>query len=132
MIDDLDTRSRSFWRSVPPIVLGACAGLLLLIETRARHHEAVGYAANMGPRIAYFGSPVVLAVILVAALPMEAVFRRADRPPRSTPEAFACGVAYSTLVSFWAFAPNWWVFIGLNPVMCRWLVGRVCDAVRSH
>lgn len=113
----------SFKRSVLPLVAGAAVGLLVLLFLRVAYYALMGFEPNMHPGIAFLFSPILFAVLLVVALPLEALLRRLSFVPTSKAEAFVIGGTHASVLSVWAFAPYWAVVILLNPILLRWVVG---------
>ena len=113
----------SFWRSVPPITLGVVGGVFLLIALRVEYYSAMGLQPNMAPQIAYYLSPIILALVLVVALPLEAVLRRVSYKPRTFLQRLAVGVVHATSITWWAFPAHWPVALIANPIVMRWALG---------
>lgn len=90
------------------------------------------YQPNMAPQIAYYFSPVLLAEIMIVALPTEALFRRFLCSPYSQMQAFLAGVAYSSLLVWWAFPGHWVIFVAINPITLRWLLGMAFRSTQAR
>jgi hypothetical protein len=90
---------------------------------RVEYYSLMGLQPNMAPQIAYYFSPLILAIVLVVALPLEAVLRRYSYKPRTFLQAFAVGATHATSISWWTFPVHWPVVIVLNPVVLRWALG---------
>lgn len=113
----------SFKRSVLPLVAGAAVGLLVLLFLRVAYYALMGFEPSMHPGIAFLFSPILFAVLLVVALPLEALLRRLSFVPTSKAEAFVIGGTHASVLSVLAFPPYWAVVILLNPILLRWVVG---------
>src|SRR5882672_8007470 len=115
----------SFWRSVPAIVLGIVGGVFLLIALRVEYYDVMNFQPNMAPQIAYVFSPIILAVALVVALPLEAVLRRLGFKPQTFLQQLAVGAAHATSISWWAFPAHWLIVFIANPIVLRWVLGLI-------
>jgi hypothetical protein len=118
------TNQQSFWRSVPLLSLGVLIGLLALIAMRMAYYEFIEFQPEMAPGIAIFFMPILLAPLLVVALPLEALLRRLTFKPSSRIQLILVGSTYAFMLSWWAFPDHWWVVSVLNPFFLRWLIGR--------
>lgn len=119
--------SLKFWKAVPGLAVGAFVGLLVLITLHVGYYGLMEYRPNMGPQVAYFFSPILLAVVLLLALPLEAFFCLWHTPSTYLQAGFV-GAAYSTLFTWWAFPDHGQIFIGVNPLTLRTLL---CLTFRS-
>ena len=115
----------SFWRSVPALTLGAVGGVLFLIALRVEYYEVMGLQPNMAPQIAYFFSPIILAAVLVVALPLEAALRRLSFEPRTFLQRLAVGGVHATSLTWWVFPIHWPVIFVANPIVLRWALGLI-------
>ena len=113
----------SFWRTVPALVLGTVGGVFLLITLRVQYYDVMGWQPNMAPQIAYFFSPIILAIVLVVALPLEAVLRRLSYKPRTFLQQLAVGIVHATSITWWAFPAHWFIILVANPIVLRWTLG---------
>lgn len=114
--------SLGYWRAVPTLVGGALLGLFILIAARVEYYTLMEYRPNMAPQIAYFLWPMLLAFILLVSLPLESLFRH-WRKPSTHLQAFLIGLAYSSILIWWAFPGHWGVFFFFNPLVLRSLIG---------
>jgi hypothetical protein len=121
-----------FWKAAPALTGGAFVGLITLIALRVEYYAFMQYQPNMAPQIAYYFSPVLLAGIMVVALPIEVLFRRFLCPPYSQMQAFLAGAAYSSLLVWWAFPGHWVIFMAINPIVLRWLLGIAFRSTRTR
>lgn len=121
-----------FWKAVPALTGGAFVGLFTLIALRVEYYAFMQYQPNMAPQIAYYFSPVLLAEIMVVALPIEALFRRFLCAPYSQMQAFLAGAAYSSLLVYWTFPRHWFIFLAVNPIVLRWLLGLTFCSSRTR
>jgi len=116
-------RETEYWKAFTFIAAGAFLGLLVLLALRVEYYEAMSYNPNMAPQIAYYFSPFILIIVLIFALPVEAVYRKILYSPQNKKEAFIFGVGYSTLLTWWAFPDHVVISIILNPLVIRFLLG---------
>ena len=112
-----------FWRTVPAIAIGAIGGVFVLIALRVEYYELMGLQPNMAPQMAYYFSPFILVIVLVVALPLEAVLRRFSYKPRTFLQQVAVGGVHATSLTWWAFPAHWPVALIANPVLLRWALG---------
>lgn len=110
------------WSSVPALALGAASGLLILLSMRVVYYDWRGYQPNMHPGVAFFGLPVLLALLLAVALPFEAILRWLVSKPNNRIQAFLLGIVSASALSWWAFPAHWFVAIALNPLVLRFFV----------
>ena len=111
-----------YWSAFPALLGGACIGLLILLTLRSFYYGAMNYSSHMAPQIVYFFSPVLLIFIMALSLPIEFLFRY-WHIPTSRYQAILIGVGYSTILTWWAFPGHWQIFIVLNPIFIRWIIG---------
>ena len=112
------------------MTLGTAVGLICLMGLRVAYYDWMGLTPAMAPGVGFYLTPVLLVVVLVFAVPVEAILRKLWFPPTSRTQEFFIGVAYATILVWWAFLPNWEIFIVINPITCRWVVGRA--SMRSN
>lgn len=112
----------TYWGAFLPMSGGAFIGLLVLLTLRVIYYNVMNYSANMAPQMAYFFSPILLLVIIVVSLPIEFLFRYWHAPTNRF-QAMFIGMGYSTLLTWWAFPGHWQIFVLLNPIFVRWLIG---------
>jgi hypothetical protein len=112
-----------YLKAVLVIIGGAYVGVLLLVALRVEYYQLMGYQPNMAPQIAYYFSPVLLIFVLVAAIPLEGIFRKFLNTPKTKTDAFLIGLVYSTILIWWAFPDHWYIFIIVNPITIRVIMG---------
>jgi hypothetical protein len=101
---------------------GAFTGLLILLSLRLEYYEMMGYMPNMAPQIAFFFSPLLLAILLVAVWPLELLLKRYWLRPQTKMQSFCIGAGHATLLIWWAFPDHWCLMIALNPITMRLLL----------
>jgi len=110
------------WSCVPAIVLGAIAGLIVLLSMRVLYYGWMRYEPNIHPGIAFFFLPILLFILLAVALPIEAVLRWSISQPTNRFQAFLLGVISASLLTWWAFPAHWYLVTVLNPFVLRFAV----------
>jgi len=113
-----------FWSSIPIFSLGCVVGLIALVSMRVVYYRLMGYEPNMHPGIAFLFLPLLLPLVLVVALPIEALLRLMSKPSTRLQVA-VIGCASASLLSWWAFPSHWQIIVFVNPVVLRWIVIRV-------
>jgi hypothetical protein len=122
----------SFKNSLVPLIAGAAVGLFVLLFLRVAYYALMGIQSNMHPGIAFYFSPIIFAVLLIVALPLEALLRQFFFVPTSRTQAFVIGSTHASVLSVWAFPPYWTVVILLNPILLRWVVAITYRSRRTH
>ena len=126
----MHTESFGYWKSFPALAVGAFVGLLVLIGLRVEYYDVMQYQPNMHPAIAFYFSPFLLVVVLAASLPLETLFRVWHKPSSHVQAGFI-GAGYATLLTWWAFPTHWFIFLALNPVVLRTVVGLTLRSRRT-
>jgi hypothetical protein len=111
----------SYRSSAPLVILGATAGLIALLAMRVAYYDALGLESHIHAAVAYYFLPILLAALLVIALPLEWLLRIVIKPCTSI-QAVAFGVIHATLFTWWAFPNHWYVVALANPLIFRVLV----------
>jgi len=119
----METNELNYWKAIPLISGGAFIGIVLLVALRVEYYRIMQYQPHMAPDIAYFFTPEWLIFVLLVGLPLELIFRKYQNAPVTKTQAFLLGTGYSTILTWWAFPDHWYVFLVVNPIIFRWLIG---------
>jgi hypothetical protein len=98
-----------YWSAIPFIVIGALVGLFILLYLRVEYYKYMDYHPEMAPQIAYYFFPFPLLFIILISMPVEAICRRYWYILDTRTKQFFMGVAYSTVLTWWAFPGHWYL-----------------------
>jgi len=107
------------------IALGVAVGLCGLLPMRAAYYSQFGFGGEMAPQIAYLFGPLIFGLLVAVAFIAEMLVQWRFSRPASRAQAFLIGVAYVSLLLWWAFPGFGWVILVVNPFTLRWLINRL-------
>ena len=107
------------------IVLGVAVGLCGLLPMRATYYLHFGFGGEMAPQIAYLFSPLIFGLLVAIAFIAEMLVQWRFSRPASRAHGFLIGVAYVSLLLWWASPGFGWVILAVNPFTLRWLINRL-------
>lgn len=102
-------------------------GLMVFCGLRMQYYELMSISAEMHPAIAFFFSPFLYLLLAIIAFPTEYLLNRwiYKKVIYSRISCFSIGFLYSTLLVWWSFPEHWQLFIVINPLLLRPLVGLI-------